>query len=426
MRIAKYAKILILFTLVLSGCGKNVTLYNQAKKHYKAGEFESALESSAQSLQLKPGYLKAQDLLKEVYPRALKLRMDNVNRLKAANDALMWDKLVPEYEALIKIQTTMSGLPRLVHPKTGEVFMYDPIDYNPQLKESRENAAEYHYQKGLQLSRQSEAPEIQKEAAKEFKLAVEFVSGYKDSLARYEQARKKAVKRIAILAFEDVTGTKSRFGGLPDMLVDNIVGNLINDKASAEFLEIISRAQIDAVLQEQQLSASGLVDESSTANLGQLLGAHEILSGKILQIDSVPARTTSVQLKESATIEIEQGEAESDPESEEETEPAKIKQDVQCLYNKFTKTASARITASYTIVDVSSGKIKIQNTYTGVFEWSETWARKESGDDRALTPATKALIAKAEPFPPSDSQIVNNALKDLSDQFIKQIKGYVR
>jgi len=426
MRIAKIALILALVALVLSGCGKNVTLYNKAKKHYKAGDFEAALQTNAQSLQLKPGYQKAQELLKEVYPKALKRRQDNVARLRAANDDLMWDKLVPEYEALIKIQTTLAELPRLVHPKTGEVFMYDPLDYNPQLKESRNNAAEYHYQKGLTLARQSDDPDIQKESAKEFKIALSFVAGYKDSLARYEQSRKKAVKRIAILAFEDKTGSKNRFGGIPDMLVDNIVSSLLKDKASSEFLEIISRAQIDAVLQEQQLSASGLVDESSSAKIGQLLGAHEILSGKILQIDFQPTRTTSVQLKESATIEIEQGEAEVDPQTEEETAPVKIKQDVQCLYSKFTKTAAARITASYTIVDVSSGKIKIQDSYTGAFEWSDTWAKKDSGDDRALTPATKALIAKAEPFPPSESQMVNSALIDLSNKFVNQIKSYVK
>lgn len=426
MRFASYAAIVVLMMLVLSGCGKNVILYNQAKGHYKAGEFEAALETNAQSLQLKPGYVKAQDLLREVYPKAIKRRQDNISKIRAAGEDLMWDKLVPEYEALVKIYDTLSGLPRIVHPKTGEVFMYDHKDYNPQLKESRTNAAEYHYQKGLQLSKQSDDPAIQKEAAKEFKLASSFVQGYKDSLARYEQARKKAVKRIAILAFEDKTGSKSRFGGIPDMLVDSIVGNLLNDKDASEFLEIISRDKIDAVLREQQLSASGLVDENSSATIGQLLGAHEILTGKILQIDIVPTRTVSVQLKETATIEIEKGEAETDPEAEEEPQPVKIKQDVQCVYNKFTKTTAARITASYTIVDVASGKIKIQDSYTGSFEWSDSWAKKESGDERALTPATKALMAKAEPFPPSESQMVNNALKDLSDKFINQIKNYVK
>jgi len=77
-------------------------------------------------------------------------------------------------------------------------------------------------------------------------------------------------------------------------------------------------------------------------------------------------------------------------------------------------------------VDVSSGKIKIQDSYTGAFEWSDTWAKKDSGDDRALTPATKALIAKAEPFPPSESQMVNSALIDLSNKFVNQIKSYVK
>ncbi len=37
-------------------------------------------------------------------------------------------------------------------------------------------------------------------------------------------------------------------------------------------------------MKEQQLSASGLVNETSSVRLGQILGANEILTGSILQI----------------------------------------------------------------------------------------------------------------------------------------------
>lgn len=426
MRIAKYAALITLLILIMSGCSKNVSLYNQAKKHYKAGDFESALDADARSLMIKPGYVKAQDLLKDIYPKAIKKREDSIKKLKSTSDATMWDQIVPHYTALVWIQDTMADLPRLVHPKTGEVFMYDHQDYRPLLKESQTNAAEYHYQIAIRLAMQSQDPDIQKDAAKEFKQAMSFVPNYKDASSRYEQARRKAVKRIAIMAFENKTSNPARFAGIPDMLESKIVSQLIQDKGSSEFLEIISREKIDAVLQEQQLGASGLVDESSAAEVGQLLGAHEILSGKILQVEVVPARVSSVQLKESATVEIEKGEAETEDTEDEDTPPVKIKQDVQCLYIKYTKTASVRITASYAIIEVSTGKIKTQDTYTGTFEWSDSWARKDKGDDRALTPATKALIAKAEPNPPTETQMIEKAMLDLSQRFINQIKQYVK
>lgn len=426
MRIARLATILTLLILLLSGCSKNVSLYKQANKQYQAGNYEAALFSNASSLKLKPDYQKAQELLPKIFPKAVQSRLDQISKINKANADNKWDLLVPEYEALVKIYDTMEALPRLVHPKTKIPFMYDVKDYNPELQMSKSNAAEYHYQLGLRLMRQSDEPDVQKNASKEFKQAMDFVSNYKDSASLYEQARKKAVKRIAIVAFEDKTADRARFGGISDILLDNIIRTLVQDKSSAEYLEIINRANVEAVIKEQQLAVSGMIDESSTVRLGQLLGAHEILSGKILQVDVLPSRISSVQLKESKTVEIEQGEPEYDPETEEELPKRKIKQDVQCLYNKYTKVASARIMASFTIVDVTSGKIKVQDTCTGVFEYSDSWARKESGDDRALTPATKALIAKAEPFPPTEKQMVNTALDDLSQQFINKIKNYVK
>lgn len=425
MRILKLSALILVLILALSACSKNVSLYKQAKSQYQKGNFEQALYLNTQSLMIKPSYAKAQELLRQTYPQALANREKNVARIRAEKDLLMWDKLVVEYQALVNIQNTMGDLPRLVHPKTGEVFMYDVRNYHDLLRESKTNAAEYHYQRAVELSRRSKDPEVQKEAAKEFKLAMEFIPDYKDSAVLYSQARKLAVKRVAIMPFEDKTGLKSRFGGIPDMLVDGIISALLNDKASSEFLEIITRGQINAVLAEQQLSTSGIVDESSAAQVGQLLGAHEIMTGKILQINIVPAKTQSVELKESATIEVEP-KSNDNEEVDPENPPSKIKTDVTCLYTKFTKSTGAQITASYHIIEVATGRIKMQDSFTSNFNWSDTWARKGPGDERALSPATKAMIAKTEPMPPSEVEMVNSALRSLTTLFVNQIKEYVK
>jgi len=425
MRVFRYAALMCAVMLLISACGRNVTIYRQAKKQYESGNLDQALKLNVESLQLKSSYVKAQDLLKQVYPKAVEKREIAVLRLRESDDEYKWDKLVEQYTALTDIQTAMASLPQLIHPKTLQVYKYEPRDYSAPLKESKTNAAEFHYQKAYTLMQTSALPDVQKEAAREFKLAMGFVPNYKDSRALYESARKLAVKRIAILAFEDKTGSRSKYGGIPDMLVDSIIGGILNDKASSEFVEIITRSQIDAVLAEQQLSLSGLVDEASTARLGQLLGAHEILTGKILQINVIPTRTASVELKETAKVEVKTKDATvTDSESTEEQPKEYV--DVSCLYTKYTKTAGAQITASYTVVDVSTGAIKIQDQFTGVFNWTDTWARKGAGDERALSDATKALISKVEPMPPSEVEMVNNALRNLSDLFIRQIKSYVQ
>jgi len=62
-----------------------------------------------------------------------------------------------------------------------------------------------------------------------------------------------------------------------------------------EFLEDQSRGiGIDALVEEQELLVSGLFDESSMANVGSLLGAHEILTGRISQILYSPQRINRI------------------------------------------------------------------------------------------------------------------------------------
>ncbi len=77
------------------------------------------------------------------------------------------------------------------------------------------------------------------------------------------------------------------------------------------------------------------MDENSAARIGVLLGAHEIMSGRVLQVNYTAPRTTSVKLTETANIEVEK---------ENEDDPDKV--EISCEYNKFIKTASAQILGS--------------------------------------------------------------------------------
>lgn len=413
----------ILILLLTAACSKNVTLYKEAKKLFERGEFEASLDKNVESLMLKRDYAKAQDLIKNTYPKVITDREERINELLASNDPAIWDELTIHYQALEDIQKKVKPLSPLFNSKTGIAYTFPITNYKNQLTEALENAADYHYNKGIELARSTSTPEIQKEAAKEFMLAQKYVPNYKDSSVRYEDSRKQAVKRIAIVPFEDKSGTAGKYGGISDILIESVIGSLVQDKQASEFMEIIAREQMNAVLNEQQLSASGLIDESTTANIGQLVGAHEIMTGKILQIIYTAPRTTHVQLTETNNVVVSQ-ETYVDEDGEERTRD--VRGDVSCVFNKFTKASSMKMTVSYTIVDVATGRIKLQETVTADYPWSDNWARKVSGDDRGLKPATKALIAKAEPIAPPDTDMINHTLSDVSRSITSKIKQYVR
>ena len=412
----------LLLALLLSACGQNVKLHRKAEKEYKQGLYEESLRSNTESLKLKRTHIKAQELLKKNFSGIVASRENRIESLKRSGSPDVWDKLVTEYTELISLQKLVEPFNPLYNPKTGMPYDFQLKDYSKDLATSKENAAEYHYSKAMAMIQKGTMPDTQKEAVKELVAAQSFVPNYKDSTARLGEARKLAVKRIAILTFDDKTGTDNRYGGIVDMLTESIIGKLVQDKEAGEFMKIVTRSQIEQVLAERQLSAPAETDAAYASNIGSMLGAHEIMTGKILQINYIAPQTIHQDLKETDKITTKQKVVDEKGKKKKQD----ITTEISCEYTKFTKTAEVQIIASFSLVEVSTGRVKLQDTVKAEFPWSDIWARFKSGDEKALTPATQALIKKTEPMPPSEIEMVNTALMSLSDSIVDKVRNYVK
>lgn len=416
----KLSRIGILLLLILlagfaAACSKNKQLYKKADSYLKRGDFQNASLMAVESLKLKPAYSKAQEALKEAYPKALQEHRERIAILKDTNSGENWPQILDSYQALQTLNSAVRSLPTLIDTETGERIRFDYRDYSPEIKEAKTQSADYYYLQGIHYSMLSSDAATQRKAAGFFKSSLRYVPDYKDSALRYEEARQKAIRRIAILPFEDKSGSRGRYGAISDILADQIISGILSSKSSTEFIELITRDQIDSVISEQQLSSSGLVDEASAARIGVLLGAHEIFSGRILQIDYTAPRTVSVDLLEKETIAVEREDGEEDEELE-----------VQCHYRKYTKRSSVQILASYSIVDVSTGKINTHQSFTASREFEEEWGRFISGDRRALSPQQKSLITTSEPIAPSEKDMINSAMSRLSDDIVSHFCAYLQ
>jgi curli biogenesis system outer membrane secretion channel CsgG len=107
------------------------------------------------------------------------------------------------------------------------------------------------------------------------------------------QAAKK--KRVAVLDFDFSTISNpyllSLFPGLAKGTSDILVNSLVNTASYS----VIERSQIEAILAEQNLGASGLVDVSTAARIGRILGVQYIILGSVTQFD-VQERNTGVNV----------------------------------------------------------------------------------------------------------------------------------
>lgn len=409
------------FILLCNACSSNARLANKAQKNYDKGNYEIATQEAMRALSKKTDNPKTQELLVQSWQNYRLAQQRKIEKLIQSNDTNKWEQIYLEYTSLQNLAEQIQSLPPLINPYTGYKVVIDIPDYAAEIKQSQENAAEAHYQTGILYAKMNNAKDTQKKAALEFKEALKLIPNYQDAALRYEQSRKLALKRIAITPFEDKSNTSGIYGAVSDILTDQIVSLLLSS-ANTEFVEIIDRTQLEAVMKEQQLTASGLINNEGSFRLGQILGADEILTGRILQINATPERTVSITSEDETEVIIR---TEEYTDEDGNTQEREIKGKVFCRYRKFTKTANVSISTSYCLLEVETGKIKQQETVEIKNAWSDTWARKISGDERALSNNIKKQMEKAEPFPPSLNEMVKEALKQTGNDIANKLCGYL-
>lgn len=97
--------------------------------------------------------------------------------------------------------------------------------------------------------------------------------------ASVRPAQAQAKPRIAVMSFAN----NSSWTWWGDQLGGAAADELVTQLVKSNKFTVIERAQLQAILQEQQLGASGLTNPGTAAKIGQLLGAQLIMTGSITQ-----------------------------------------------------------------------------------------------------------------------------------------------
>ena len=397
------------------------TLESSARASYRRGDYDKAVLDCAQALKINPEYEKALILIQDAHKAALASHDNKISILKQSEDKFKWDQLVLEYESLNRLREALLYLPVLTSPATGNQITLPVPDYSSELSSAKENAAEGHYQEGLSLL-ELEGIDNSRQAAHEFKLAQNFVANYKDASARYEEARATAVLRLAIIPFEDKSGKTETYGAVAEIIIDETIERIMGDRSATEFLEIITRDELDHVLKELKLGTSGLIDQETAVELGNIVGAHKTLTGKVTQIIYTPIRTVKKRKTEKTKVVVRK-EKYVDENGEEQIK--NIEETVKAYVNIYTITTKASIKGSYRITDVNTGKLDWSDSFSGFADFSEKWATF-TGDKRALKWKQKNLVEKGEQLAPVEDEMISQAAQNAVSNLTKSLKEYAR
>jgi curli biogenesis system outer membrane secretion channel CsgG len=91
--------------------------------------------------------------------------------------------------------------------------------------------------------------------------------------------------RVAVLDFDYSSVANPTFLSYLPGGARGISDLVVNELVKSGQYTVIERSKIDAVLQEQDLGASGRVDASTAASIGRLLGVETVIIGSVTQYD---------------------------------------------------------------------------------------------------------------------------------------------
>ncbi|MFY0686003.1 MAG: hypothetical protein JXQ90_02500 [Cyclobacteriaceae bacterium] len=372
-----------------------------------------------------------QELLTNNYSFTVDNTLDLIEDLKVQSASFEGDetvtikaKIVNYYNVMNKYSKILAGLPPA---KFKPVKKKDPGldieigDYKSGLEaaetaldEAIEAAASMHYAKGRELSR-SQSLEDSKEAARRFSYALDYINDYRDAADRYENARKLGTTRLGITEFE--SSGSSEFGNIGYSISNYLLDEFSGRDDEFEFFEVLDRDALETVLREQKLSLSGLMDESTTAELGEIPGINAILVGRVVQ--SYVEREKLDPVKENFSKEVKVGEEKyTDDKGKERTRD--VKETVKVVANKHTKTSLAVATINFKIVDISTGRRIAGDEITERARWRDSWYTLVSGDKRAM-PSRRTEV---QFIPKAD--LMDDALSDIKQTLYNHIAAYGR
>jgi len=124
-------------------------------------------------------------------------------------------------------------------------------------------------------------------AYKDFGTCLSYKSYYKDAKTLQNEALEKGIVRIGVFEFKNDTRVYGAHGTLYSYVVSNAVKN------KSPFIKVIDRNNLDRLLREQKLGMSGIVDESSAAQAGKMLGLDYVVIGRLINVSKTGGTPTS-------------------------------------------------------------------------------------------------------------------------------------
>jgi len=374
-----------------------------------------------------------QEILRLHYQNVVNTNLSLIEELKSSTAEFKDDNTVTNRARIVNYYRFLVATNRVLANLTPDKFQATKkkspgleikvVDYSAELKaaeallnESIENAATMHYDRGRELSRNSDI-QSNKDAAKAFKFASQYVTNYRDSKDRYEACKKLATTRLGLTS-KIKEGLIREASGVSSLVSSNILNAFQNTGDRYEFFQLLSRDELEVVMKEQKLSLSGLLDESTTKDLGGLSGVNALLIVEVVGCNTDRQSLKPVTSEYTREVKL-RDEEYTDDKGQKKTRA--VMGNVTCRATSYSKSASGSVTISYKIVDVSNGAVIKSNIHSESANWSHKWFKFESGDNRAMPAGSKEEVNYI-----ANQDLLNQAAGNVKNMIVAAVADYAQ
>lgn len=210
---------LFLFTSFLFAC-------NSTKYFLSQRDVDNALFEAVDALTEKPTHASATKALPILYANAQKKHLGEIEALNKTQGIDRWNKILSTYEILQELNDAITNA-------APAAKLVKPVDYQPQIEQARQRAAEESYQLADNLLKTGKKTDAFK-AYEYFKLAIGFVPDYKDAGQKMDAAFNKGTLHVWVKPFRQAGPQEEFANNFNDVLgaFQNNRSSLLADLAS--------------------------------------------------------------------------------------------------------------------------------------------------------------------------------------------------
>ena len=215
----------LITVLVLSGC-------SSGKSTFERGNYYEAVITSVNRLRKNNDHKKSVETLRQAYPMAVAFYEDRAKTSLASAERFKWTEVVKSYSFINTMYDEIKRCPGAL------AVIPNPVNYFSKLQEARQNAAEEHYAAGI-LALQGKTRETAKQAYGYFKIANEYVAGYKEVNDYMKAALDAATVKIVV----EPIPVHSKTVGVSAEFFNDKISEFVHAAPISEFVKFYTRAE---------------------------------------------------------------------------------------------------------------------------------------------------------------------------------------